>query len=69
MNFFPNRIYNTEKSAIFESIHPGHQNHYRLMRKKKFNDEKIEKMLYMTFNVANETEDREENANKGSTGK
>lgn len=38
MNFFPNRIYNTEKSAIFETIQPSNHGHYKLMRKKKFND-------------------------------
>ena len=41
MNFFPNRIFNTEKSAIFERMHPSSGPNYKLMRKKKFNDTKI----------------------------
>lgn len=54
MSFFPNRIFNDEKSAIFERMHPNCRSNYKLMRKKRFNDTKIEKMLYTTFNIGEE---------------
>lgn len=49
MSFFPNRVANYEKSAIFETSHSPYKKNYRLMRKKRFDDTKIEKMLYSVF--------------------
>lgn len=50
MNFFPNRIANNEKSAIFETENDPFKKNYRLMRKKKFDHTKIDKMLDSVFN-------------------
>lgn len=37
LNFFPNKVYNQEKSAILQSLQPSNRNCYKLLRKKKFN--------------------------------
>jgi hypothetical protein len=41
MNYFPKRVLNQEKSAIFENIYPSYRSHYKFMRKKKFDDSKV----------------------------
>lgn len=52
MSFFPNRVANNEKSAIFETTSDPFKKNYRLMRKKKFDDTKIDKMLDSVFNCS-----------------